>query len=278
MVVKHVFTSLEDGVSHEVIDSVSERYNLNDPLYMQYLIWLKNILISGDFGNSYQYNRSVIETISVYLPATLELAVTSFLIIIAIGIPVGIYAAYRENKIQDHIIRVITILGISFPSFWLGLILIIVFSLTLRWFPTSGYGGIENLILPAITLSVYTTCLIIRLMRTSTLEIFTKPFIIYATAKGLPRFAITRDHILRNAILPVITVLGIQFGHLLAGTMIIETVFAWPGIGSLLVSASLARDIPLVTGLILLIVTLVLIINLIVDIILHYIDPRIRYE
>lgn len=278
MVIKHVFVGLEEGVTEELRTAISERYNLDVPLYSQYWSWLTTLITRGDLGISYKYDRPVISIIQLYLPATMQLAIAGFLIVVLIGLPIGAYAAFHENAIPDHIIRLVTILGVSFPSFWLGLIFIMIFSITLGWFPTSGYGEWSHLVLPAVTLAVYTTALIIRMMRTSTLETLSKPFILYANAKGIPRRAILKDHALRNALLPIVTILGIQFGHMLAGTMIIETVFAWPGIGSLLVSSTLARDLPMVTGLIVLIIAMVLIVNLIVDILCIFIDPRIRYE
>lgn len=278
MVIKHVFVGLEEGVTEDMVKTISERYDLERPLYLQYLSWLTGLVTRADLGISYKYDRPVTDIILVYLPATIQLALASFLIVVMVGIPVGAYAAFRENRMIDHFIRLVTILGVSFPSFWLGLIFIIIFSLSLGLFPTSGYGTWSHLALPALTLAVYTTSLLIRMMRTSTLETLSRPFIIYATAKGLTKRTILKDHTLRNALLPIVTVLGIQFGHMLAGTMIIETVFAWPGIGSLLVSSTLSRDIPMVTGLILLIIAMVLIVNLIVDIVCIFIDPRIRYE
>jgi peptide/nickel transport system permease protein len=205
------------------------------------------------------------------------LAVSSMVISIICGVSLGIYSALKENKFTDHLLRFISLFGVSMPGFWVGLLLMLLFSVKLKMIPVAEYGGIENLLLPALALSVHSTTSIMRVMRTSMLETLGQDYIRFATAKGLPLNVIITRHALKNALLPVITVLGFQTGYLLGGSVIIEQVFSWPGIGSLLVNSISARDLPVVQGCIILIVVIFLLVNFLVDILYTYLDPRIRY-
>lgn len=278
MMVKHTFIGLEQQASDAQLQEISSRYDLHKPLVLQYVDWISAAVLHGDFGTSYAYQKPVARVILLRLPATLELALASMAIVLAIGIPLGVYSAVRENRLSDIVIRVASIFTISVPSFWLALILIMIFSIGLGLLPTSGYGGLWYLVLPAVALSAHTTAVTIRIMRAGMLETLGKPFITFAVAKGLPlRYIVTR-HAFRNALLPVVTLLGVYFGHMLAGTMVIEQIYAWPGIGSLLINSVLARDIPVVEGCVLVIVALVLLVNFAVDLLYLAIDPRIRYE
>jgi peptide/nickel transport system permease protein len=277
LMVKHAFVGLEQGVTAEELSAISERYNLNDPLYLQFFNWMKAGLLEGDLGTSYIYNRPVLHLLQLRFPATAMLAVSSMVISIICGVSLGIYSALKENKFTDHLLRFISLFGVSMPGFWVGLLLMLLFSVKLKMIPVAEYGGIENLLLPALALSVHSTTSIMRVMRTSMLETLGQDYIRFATAKGLPLNVIITRHALKNALLPVITVLGFQTGYLLGGSVIIEQVFSWPGIGSLLVNSISARDLPVVQGCIILIVVIFLLVNFLVDILYTYLDPRIRY-
>ncbi|MCK9632396.1 MAG: ABC transporter permease [Methanoregula sp.] len=278
-VARHTIVGMEDSVSAEVAQEISSKYNLNDPIWIQYTNWLSGLIFRGDLGSSYVYkDTSVMTLISLALGPTIILAIASMLIVIVVGIPLGMYCAVHENRPSDLIIRGATILSISFPSFWLALMLILVFSLMLNLLPVAGYGSPANIVLPAVALALHPTAVVLRIVRTSMLETLGQQYITFAIAKGLSFGHILWNHAIKNALIPVLTLLGVYFGHLLAGTVIIENIFAWPGIGNLLISSVDARDIPVVTSCIVVIVAMFLIVNFVVDISYHFIDPRIRYE
>jgi peptide/nickel transport system permease protein len=278
-IARHTLVGLEDPVSEQMNTEVSAKYNLADPIWKQYADWLYAALFHGDLGTSFVYfDTPVLKLISLAIIPTLILAGSSMLIVILAGIPLGIYSAIHENRPGDIIVRCATVISISFPSFWVALMLILVFSITLDWLPVTGYGSPTNLILPAVSLAIHPTAVVVRIVRTSMLETLGQQYITFAIAKGLSFGHIIWNHALKNALIPVITMLGLYFGHLLAGTVIIETIFAWPGIGKLLVDAVLSHDIPVVTSCIVVIITLFLIVNLGVDLLYHIIDPRIHYE
>jgi peptide/nickel transport system permease protein len=277
MILKYTVLGLENSATPNQIAQISSRYNLNDPLYVQYITWLKNALLHGNIGTSYIYNEPVSYLIALRLPATILLAVTSMSIAILIGIPLGIYAALKENRISDTILRFVTLFGVSMPSFWVALILLLIFAVDLKLVPVVGYGQVDNIILPSITLAIPYMAIIIRVTRTSMLETLGNEYIRFSIAKGLSKYRIIFVHALKNAMLPIITVLGFQTGNLLGGAMIVETIFDWPGIGNLLVNSIDSHDIPVVQGCILVIAIMFLTVNFIVDILYTYIDPRIRY-
>jgi peptide/nickel transport system permease protein len=278
-IARHTLVGLEEEVSDLMITEVSDKYNLADPLWKQYSEWLFSAVFRGDMGTSYVYfNTPVLKLISLALLPTLILAGASMLIIIVVGIPLGIFSAIHENRPADFIIRCATIIAISFPSFWVALMFILIFSLTLDWLPVTGYGTPANLILPAAALAIHPTAVIVRIVRTSMLETLGQPYITFAIAKGLLFRHIIWHHAIKNALIPVITILGLDFGHLLAGTVIIENIFAWPGIGKLMVDGVFSHDIPVVTSCIVVIVIMFLVVNLCVDMLYHVVDPRIRYE
>jgi len=278
-IARHTLVGLEEEVSAQMITEVSARYDLNDPLWKQYADWLYSAVFRGDLGTSFVYfDTPVLSLISLAIVPTLILAGASMLIVIVVGIPLGIYSAIHENSSGDIIIRCATVFSISFPSFWVALMLILVFSITLDWLPVTGYGTLANLILPAVALALHPTAVIIRIVRTSMLETLGQQYITFAIAKGLSFRRIIWNHAVKNALIPVVTLLGLYFGHLLAGTVIIESIFAWPGIGKLLVDGVFSHDIPVVTSCIVVIVTIFLVVNLGVDLLYHVIDPRIHYE
>lgn len=277
LVLKHTFVGLEESVTDEQLNQISDRYDLDDPLYLQFFRWVKEAVLKGDIGTSYVFKKPVLYLLALRLPATIQLAVVSMLIAILAGVSLGIYSALRENKISDHILRIVTLFGVSMPGFWVALLLILIFSLKLKLVPVTGYGSLENLLLPATALSLHSVAAVMRVTRTSMLETLGQEYIRFAKAKGLPLWKIVSRHALKNAMLPVLTVIGFQMGSLLGGTVVIEKIFAWPGIGSLLVDSISARDLPVVQGCVLAIVTMFLFVHFFVDMLYTYLDPRIRY-
>lgn len=277
LIIKHTFVGLEESVTEEQLNQISSRYNLDDPLYLQFFRWIREALVRGDIGTSYVFKKPVFYLLALRLPATIQLAGVSMVIAMLAGVSLGIYSALKENKISDHILRIATLFGVSMPGFWVALILILIFSLKLKFVPVSGYGNLENLLLPATALSLHSVAAIMRVTRTSMLETLGQEYIRFAKAKGLPIWRIISRHALKNAMLPVITVIGFQMGSLLGGAVVIEKIFAWPGIGSLLVDSISARDLPMVQGCVLSIVTMFLVVNFLVDMLYTLLDPRIRY-
>ncbi|WP_292388147.1 ABC transporter permease [Methanosarcina sp. UBA5] len=277
LVLKHTLVGLEDSVSKEQVNQISSRYNLDDPLYIQFFRWIKEAIVTGDIGTSYVFKKPVLYLLALRLPATIQLAGVSMVIAILAGVSMGIYSALKENRISDHILRIVTLFGVSMPGFWVALLLILIFSLKLKLAPVAGYGSLENLFLPAAALSLHSVAAVMRVTRISMLETLGQEYIRFAKAKGLPLWKIVSRHALKNAMLPVITVIGFQMGSLLGGAVVIEKIFAWPGIGSLLVDSISARDLPVVQGCVLAIVTMFLFVHFLVDMLYTHLDPRIRY-
>jgi len=251
--------------------------HLNDPLPVQFgrFVWNAS---HGDLGYSVRSKRPVAAEIRDNLPSTLALAVAGLLIAALIGTVLGVLAAIRQHTWLDASSMFLALAGVSMPSFWLGFLIIFVFSLHIRLFPATGGGDLRHLVMPATTLGLGAAAIIARLTRSSMLEVLKQEYMTTARAKGLPERRVVLAHGLRNALIPVVTIFGLQFGQLLAGTVIIETVFGRPGIGRLIVDAILAKDFPMVQGVVLLIATSYVIVNLIVDIIYGFLDPRIRYS
>ncbi len=274
---RHLYIGLEEVAPPELIAEVSDRYDLNRPLLEQYVSWIGGIL-HGDLGYSILFNKPVDRLLMLHLPPTILLTTVAMAFAAIVGLVLGIYSALHRNKISDHIIRVATIFSVSMPGFWVAVMLILVFSIWLGLTPVSGYGGPQYIILPAIALGLHTTASIIRIMRTSMLETMDKPFVTFARAKGLPRVRVICSHACKNALLPVLTVIGMSFGALLAGSVVIETIFSWPGIGAMLMKAISARDLVLIESTIMVIVFMFLIVNFVIDLLYHVIDPRITYE
>ena len=277
LVLKHTFVGLEESVTDEQLNQISDKYDLDDPLYLQFFRWIKEAVLRGDIGTSYVFKKPVLYLLALRLPATIQLAMVSMLIAMLAGVSLGIYSAIRENKISDHILRIVTLFGVSMPGFWVALLLILIFSLRLKLVPVTGYGSLENLLLPAAALSLHSVAAVMRVTRSSMLETLGQEYIRFAKAKGLPLWKIVSRHALKNAMLPVITVIGFQMGGLLGGTVVIEKIFAWPGIGSLLVDSISARDLPVVQGCVLAIVMMFLFVHFLVDMLYTHLDPRIRY-
>lgn len=257
------------------IEHVRAEYGLDDPLPLQYARWVGNAL-RGDLGLSFKTGGPVLEELARRFPATLELAVYGMLVGIALALPLGVQAAVRRGSSVDHLSRLIALAGASLPSFWLAFILIIMFAVQLRLLPVAGRGTLRHLVLPAVTLGVALAAPLTRLTRSSMLEVLGEDFVRTARAKGLHERAVILSHALRNALIPVVTVAGMSFGHLLGGAVIVETVFAWPGVGKLVVDSIFDRDYPLIQGYVLFMGTVFVLINLVVDLLYVWLDPRVR--
>jgi len=251
--------------------------HLDEPLPSQYRRYLTGVL-AGNWGSSVQTHRPVLQLISERYPATLQLAFASMLLALLVALPLGVLAAFYPSTVLDYGALFFALIGVSLPSYWLGPLLILLFSLELGWFPVAGRGGWAHLALPALTLGLALSALLTRMIRASLLEVVRMDYVSAARAKGLSFLAVMLRHALPNALTPLLTVAGLQFGALLAGSVITETIFAWPGIGRLTLQAIQMRDYPLVQGCVLVIAMTYLLINLIVDLLYGYFDPRVRYE
>jgi peptide/nickel transport system permease protein len=259
----------------EDMDNIRSQYSLDQPLPIQYLLFLQKAA-TGDLGESFRYKAPALPLVLGRLPTTLLLAVTSLLLAALISIPLGVLAASKAGKLPDALATLGSLLAISMPSFWLGVILILVFAGALRVLPASGSGTWQQLILPAVTISAFSIGLLTRLVRRSVRETMRQPFVTTARSKGLNERAIAWGHVLRNSAIPVVTVMGLQFGALVGGSVVVETVFAWPGVGWLMIQSIEARDLPVIRAAVLVLALFIVCINLIVDLLYTWIDPRIR--
>ncbi|MEY7847871.1 nickel ABC transporter permease [Natrarchaeobius sp. A-rgal3] len=261
--------------SQAAIDAFREEHGLNEPFPIQYLSWISDVL-RGDLGQSYYSGRDVGAMIVQHLPATIELAVASMIVALAVAVPAGVVSAIHQGELIDAGSQLTALLGVSMPNFWLGYLLIIVFSLHLGVFPVAGSGGLRHLVLPAVTLGTGMAAIVTRLVRTSMLEVIETEYVDAARSKGLTERIVIYKHALRNALIPVITVVGLQFGFVLNGAVVVEIVFQRPGLGTLLVDAIFARDYPVVQGVVLVTAVGFVLTNLAVDLSYRYVDPRIR--
>jgi peptide/nickel transport system permease protein len=258
---------------------------LDQSVVVQYARWLGRA-VTGDLGRSYRAQMPVMTLIGQRLPATLVLSVAAMIISVLIAIPLGVIAAVKRNTWADFTAMAVAILGLSLPNFWIGILLVLIFSIALKWLPSIGYvplsGGIgtslSHLILPAITLGASLAGTTTRLTRSTVLEELGKDYVRTARGKGLPEKVVLMGHALRNALIPTVTMIGLQLGFLIGGTVVVEVVFAWPGIGMLLVDSIFARDYPVVQGVILVIAVFVVVINILVDVVYTILDPRIRLQ
>jgi peptide/nickel transport system permease protein len=257
-------------------ENIRRGFGLDRPIPVQYVKFLERA-IHGDLGQSFKYRISSIELVLQRLPHTMRLAAASILLAVVVSIPLGVLAATRGGGILDYVAMGLSMLTISTPSFWLGILLILLFADVWRLLPASGTGSPGHLILPAITLSAYSIGLITRLVRATVADILRQDYITTARAKGLGPARVNYRHALRNGLIPTVTVLGLQFGTLLGGSVVVETVFAWPGLGWLLVQAINSRDLPLVRAIVLVVSLCFVVINLAVDLLYSFLDPRIRY-
>ncbi|MDN4616637.1 ABC transporter permease [Paenibacillus sp. PsM32] len=256
---------------------LTEALGLDQPLYKQYITFLGSA-IQGDFGTSFRYGESALPLVLERLPASFELAVAAMIFAIVMAIPLGILSAVKRNTFTDLLISGISVIGKAMPNFWMGIMLILLFSVILGALPVSGRGGIEHLLLPAFTLGIGIGAQMTRLVRSSMLEILNQDYIVTAKSKGLRPFIIIMKHAFRNGLIPVVTIVGLQFTSLIGGTLITETVFAWPGLGQLLVTAVNTHDMAIVQAAVFVIALIVIIGNLLTDITYRLLDPRITYR
>ncbi len=262
----------------EEIEAIRARYNFDKPIPVQYMYFLQDIM-HGDLGDSLKSSEPVIDQIAARFPATMQLAVISILIAAGIGIPIGVLAAIKRYTWIDSLVSITTLFGVAMPVYATGLLLMLVFAVKLHWFPAAGRGdNWQSAILPSITLASFSMALITRMTRASVMEVMSQDYVRTAYAKGQTGLLVIIRHILRNALIPVVTVVGLQFGSLLGGAILTETIFAWPGLGQVLVSSMFSRDYPMIQGLVLLFAALFILVNLLVDILYVYIDPRIHYD
>jgi peptide/nickel transport system permease protein len=261
----------------EDVERVRRLYGLDQPLPVQYVRFLRDAA-RGDLGESFRFSRPALELVLDRLPNTALLAATTVALTVGVGIPVGLWVGARAGSVADWAISLVTFVCISLPSFWLGVLLILLFADRLRWLPASGFESPLYLVLPSLTLAVYTTGLITRLVRADVLEVLRQDFIRTARAKGLGERVVLSRHALRNALISAVTVLGLQLGNLLGGSVVVEAVFAWPGVGWLMLQGIQTRDLPVVRAVVLIVGTLFVLINLAVDLLYLYLDPRIRYD
>lgn len=266
---------LGEGAAPGQAAQLRHSLGLDRPLYVQYGRYLADV-VRGDLGQSFKFQAPVRHVIFERYPATLQLAFLALLVCAAIAIPAGVIAAHRRGSNEDRAIGVFTLLGLAVPNFALGPLLITLFSIKLGWLPVSGRGGALNYILPAATLGAALAAILTRMVRSSMLEELSSDYVRTARAKGLSTPAVLLRHALRNALIPIITILGLQFGTLLAGTIVTETIFSWPGIGRLTVMAISSRDYPLLQGCILVIALSYVLVNLLTDVFYAFIDPRVR--
>jgi len=266
---------LGNGATEESIKELREEMGFNDPLIIQYGNYMKDLL-TGDMGTSYSTGKLVSGEIGQRFPNTFKLTFSAIFIAILISIPIGVISATKQYSIFDNAGMIFALIGISMPSFWTGLMLIIAFSLKLGWFPSSGMDGMQSLVLPAFTLAIASTASITRTTRSSMLEVVRQDYINTAKAKGVSKKNVIRKHALRNALIPAVTVIGLEFGILLGGAVLTETVFSWPGIGRLMVESIQRKDTPMVLGCVIVFAVAFSVVNLIVDILYAYIDPRIK--
>ena len=275
-----ILTGPGGGADPKAVEEFRIKMGLDKPIYIQYFTWLNDIL-HGNLGYSYQSKRPVIDTILSRFQATLKLAIVSLIISLMISIPLGIISAIKQYSAIDNVSMAGALLGVSMPNFWQGLLLILLFAVTLGWLPVAGYGDhgdLEHIILPAITLGTSSAAITTRLMRSTMLETINQDYIQAARAKGLSERVVIGKHALKNALIPVVTMIGLNFAYLLDGSVVVETIFAWPGIGLLMVESIYLRDYPMIQGCILFVAIIFIFVNLMVDILYTYLDPRIRYE
>jgi peptide/nickel transport system permease protein len=268
---------LSETASPEQMEEVREKWGLNEPIPVQYMVFLSRAL-QGDLGESLFFKQPAMEVLLERMPATLQLSAVALLFSLSVAIPVGMMSALKRDTIWDYLGTGLAMIGQAIPPYWLGIMLILIFSVGLGWFPTSGRGTIWHLVLPAITLGSVLMALVTRLVRSGMLDVLGEDYIRTARAKGLQERRVIVRHALRNILIPLVTVVGLQLGALFGGAVITESIFAWPGVGRLALQAINARDYPLVQASVLFISVVYVFLNLAVDILYVYLDPRIRYE
>lgn len=272
-----VLLLLPSNSSPQQIADLRHSLGLDQPIWIQYVQFLAHAA-QGDFGVSFRNNEPAMSLVLERLPATLQLTVAAFAVTLLVSLPVGILSATRPNSFADALARVLALLGQAVPSFWLGIMLILIFAVTLRWLPPFGTGGPQHLVLPAITLGTYSAAVTSRMLRSAMLEVFGSDYIRTARGKGLREQAVVFRHALRNAALPVLTMLGLQVGTLLGGAVVTEYVFAYPGMGRLVLQAIGNRDFAVVQAFVVLMALVIAVINILIDLLYSVLDPRIKYQ
>jgi ABC-type dipeptide/oligopeptide/nickel transport system permease component len=267
---------LPGDASMAEVETLRQQLGFNDPLYVQYWRFASQA-VQGDLGASLYHRVPAIDLILERLPASLELAGAAMLIALLVSIPLGILSAVKRGSLWDMASMLGALFGLSMPHFWLGIMLILLFSVTLGWLPTSGRGSLAQLVMPSIALGLSLMAMFARLTRSVMLEVLSQDYVRTARAKGLREKIVIGKHALKNALIPLVTVAGMQFGFLIGGTVIIETVFAWPGVGRLVVQAIFSRDYPLVQATVLVLAVIFVVVNLLVDLVYLYLDPQISY-
>jgi peptide/nickel transport system permease protein len=268
---------LGEGATVEQVEAFRHQMGFDRPLAVQYLSFLTRAA-RGDFGMSLHYRQPNVRLVLERLPATLELSALGLLIGFIFAVPAGILAAVKRNTWFDTLIMGFSLLGQATPVFWLGIMLILVFAVGLGWFPASGRGGFAHLVLPALNLSVFPLAYTVRLLRSTMVEVLGEDYVKTARAKGLKEFVVVNKHALRNALSPVVTMVGIQIATFMGGAIIIETIFAWPGVGRLVIQAILTKDFPLVQTTVAFWAFVFVVVNLLVDIAYHILDPRVKFR
>ncbi len=268
--------ALGPNASEQAVQELREDMGLNDPFLVQYGRYVKNIVTKGDLGQSYITRVPVVNEIFSRAPATVRLAFFSILLAVIIGIPIGIVSAVKQYSAFDNITMIFALIGLSMPVFWLGLLLIMLFSVKLGWLPSSGFSTPSHMILPCLALGLQQVAVITRMTRSSMLEVIRQDYINTARAKGQREKVVILHHALKNALIPVITVVGLSFGQLMAGALMTEVIFSIPGIGRLMVDSIKMRDTPMVLGCVLFVAITFSIVNLIVDLVYTFVDPRIK--
>jgi ABC-type dipeptide/oligopeptide/nickel transport system permease component len=263
--------------TEEYVASLRKEFGYDQPLPVQFLRFIQGA-VRGDVGISLRFRQPAMDLVLERLPATIELAVAAMTVALLVAVPLGISAAIRRGTLVDRACMLVTLLGMSIPLFWLGISLILLLAVKLRWLPAAGRGTLDQLILPAITLATYPMGRIARITRSSMLEVLGLDYVRTARSKGLSERLVIYSHALRNAMLPVITLVALQFGNLLGGAIVTEAIFSWPGVGQLALQAASTRDLPLVQASVLVTGTIFIVINSVVDLLYGYLDPRIRLE
>jgi ABC-type dipeptide/oligopeptide/nickel transport system permease component len=270
-------TMLPGDASVDELTALRHTLGLDQPLHVQYARFLGSA-VTGDFGTSFRHQQPALPLVLERLPATLELAFAALALAVAVALPLGILAALHRGRLADVLAMAFAVVGQATPYFWMGIMLILIVSVELAWLPTSGRGTLAHLILPAVTLGTHFAASLARLTRTSMLEVLGQHFVTTARAKGLPERAVILAHALKNAAVPIVTLIGLQFGTLLGGAVVTETIFAWPGVGRLAVQSIFVRDYPVVQVGVLVLALAFVLINLLVDLLYGFLDPRIRSE
>jgi ABC-type dipeptide/oligopeptide/nickel transport system permease component len=268
---------LPPEATEEQIQEFSHSLGYDDPLFVQYARFLKGA-VKGDFGTSMVHRRSAFQIVMERFPATLELSISAMIFAIIVALPMGIIAAIKRNTIFDYASMGIALGMQSMPTFWLGIMLVMIFSVKLNILPTSGRGSFEQLILPTVALGAFYMAMISRLMRSGLLEVLTEDYVRTARAKGVKETLVVLKHALKNSLIPLVTVIGLEFGRLLGGAVVTETVFEWPGVGRLAVTAINQRDYPVVQAVVFVLAITFVLVNLFTDLAYSYIDPRIRFD